>query len=265
MAGGKVHIVMAWNPTARSGAFFDAFTSERSLWNCITVGAFDSPNLEGLELEQLLRLDPAENGPLDQNPYPHLVNRRWVYDQHLAWWHGSEGSSPKWLSRVMAQFPDQTEDALFRMEWLERARPCVLLEPVNEDEGSSLVAGVDVSAGGESETVVYVCECRNEQRRIIRMGAWRGQDTRGHVVNFLNQFRARLSLVMVDAIGPGHHFGLHLRDCRFPVELINVAMPCESKPNLVENDPGRRFVDLKACYYQALASAEFARPTALRR
>ena len=255
MAGGKVHIVMAGNPTIPSGAFFDAFTSERSLWNCITVGAFDSPNLEGLDLEQLLRLDPANNGPLEQNPDPHLVTKRWVYDQHIAWWNGSEVTSPIWQSRVMAQFPDQAEQALFRMAWLERARQRALREPVNEDGGSSLVAGVDVSAGGESETVVYVCECRNEQRRIISMGAWRGQDTRGQVVNFLNQFRTRLSLVLVDAIGTGHHFGLHLRDCRFPVELINVAMPCESKPNLREEDPGRRFVNLKACYYQSLADA----------
>jgi len=73
MAGGKVHIVMAGNPTTPSGAFFDAFTTERGLWNCITIGAFDSPNLSGLELEQLLRLDPAEGGSLDQNPFPYLV------------------------------------------------------------------------------------------------------------------------------------------------------------------------------------------------
>jgi hypothetical protein len=87
------------------------------------------------------------------------------------------------------------------------------------------------------------------------MGAWRGPDTRGQVVNFLNEFRRRLSIVRVDAIGVGHNFGLHLRDCRFPVELVNVAMGCESKPQLGENDPARRFINLKACFYQALADA----------
>ena len=71
--------------------------------------------------------------------------------------------------------------------------------------------------------------------KIIRMGAWRGEDTRGQVVNFLNQFRSRLSIVRVDAIGIGHNFGLHLRDCRFPVEMVNVGMPCESKPQRREN------------------------------
>jgi hypothetical protein len=59
----------------------------------------------------------------------------------------------------------------------------------------------------------------------------------------------------VDAIGIGHNFGLNLRSDRFPVELVNVGMPCESKPQLGENDPSRRFLNLKASYYQALADA----------
>jgi hypothetical protein len=113
---------------------------------------------------------------------------------------------------------------------------------------------VDVG-GGEAETVVYVCECNRDRRRIIGMGVWRGEDTRGPVVNFLNQFRSRPSIVRVDAIGIGHNFGLHLRDCRFPVELVNVSLPCESQPQLGENDPTVRFVNLKACFYQALADA----------
>jgi len=83
----------------------------------------------------------------------------------------------------------------------------------------------------------------------------RGEDTRWQVVNFLNEFRAHLSIVRVDSIGVGHNFALHLRDCRFPVEMINVAMACESSPQLGENDPARRVVNLKACFYQELADA----------
>ncbi len=254
MAGGRVHISMAGNPTVPSGAFFDAFTRERGLWNCITIGAFDSPNLQGLTLEQLLCMDPAEGGPLDQNPVSYLVTKRWVYDQYQSWWHGDEGSSPSWLARVLARFPDQAENALFRMAWLERAKRRALEQPVIDDGSRSLVAGVDVG-GGEAETVAYVCECKRERRRIVRIGAWRGPDTRGQVVNFLNEFRRRLSVVRVDAIGVGHNFGLHLRDCHFPVELVNVAIGCESQPQLGENDPARRFVNLKARFYQALADA----------
>jgi hypothetical protein len=75
-------------------------------------------------------------------------------------------------------------------------------------------------------------------------------------VNFLNEFRSRLSTVRVDSIGIGHGFASHLRvDCRFPVEAINVAMPCESQPSWGENDPSRRFVNVKASMYQAVADA----------
>ena len=254
MAGGDVHIVMAGNPTIPSGAFFDAFTKDRGLWNCSTIDVFDSPNLKGLTLEQLLAMDPAEGGPLDQNPFPYLVTKRWVYDQYHSWWHGSDGSSPQWLSRVLARFPDQAQNALFKMVWLERAKQRALQDPVDDSASAPLVAGVDVG-GGEAETVVYVCEFGSGRRKIIRMGAWRGEDTRGQVVNFLNEFRARLSIVRVDSIGVGYNFALHLRDCRFPIEMINVGMACESKPHLRENDPARRFVNLKACFYQALADA----------
>ncbi len=181
MADGDVRVVMAGNPTIPSGAFYDAFTKERGLWNCFTIDAFASPNLRGLDREQLLRLDPVAGGPLDRNPFPQLVTKRWVYDQHTAWWHGSESSSPNWLSGVLARFPDQAQNALIKLVWLERAKQRALLKPIGDDDTSPLVAGIDVG-GGEAETVAYVCEYNYDRRRIIAMGAWRGEDTRGQVV-----------------------------------------------------------------------------------
>jgi phage terminase large subunit len=253
MAGGVVHIVMAGNPTVPSGAFYDAFTRERGLWNCHTIGVFDTPNLKGLTLEQLLEMDPSEDGSLDHNPIPYLVTKRWVYDQHQTWWHGDEASSPNWMSRVLAEFPAQAEDALFKMIWLERARQRGIETPSNGSPTNlPLFAGVDVG-GGTAETVAYVCEFKEGRLGIVGKGAWIGQDTRGQVVSFLNQFRSRLCQVNVDSIGIGHNFALHLRSERFPVEMVNVSLPCPSKPNLGENDPAKRFVNQKACAYQLLA------------
>jgi phage terminase large subunit len=253
MAGGVVHIVMAGNPTVPSGAFYDAFTKERGLWNCFTISVFDSPNLKGITLEQLLEMDPAEGGQLDQNPIPYLATKRWVYDQRQTWWHGDESSSPHWMSRVLAEFPSQAEDALFKMIWLERARQRAIQTPSNGSPTNlPLFAGVDVG-GGTAETVIYVCEFREGRLGIVAKGAWRGQDTRGQAVRFLSQFRSRLCLVNVDAIGIGYNFALHLQSERFPVAMVNVSLPCESKPNLRENDPAKRFVNLKAYAYQRLA------------
>ena len=254
MAAGKVHIVMAGNPTVPSGAFFDAFSRERALWNCISIDAFDSPNLKGLTLEKLLQVDPAEGGPLDQNPVPYLTTKRWVYDQYSVWWHGDEGSSPNWMSRVRAQFPDQAQNALIKLIWLEHAKEKAVSSPVEDTGSSRLVAGVDVG-GGEAETVVYICGYRPGQLKIVGLGAWRGEDTRGEVVRFLEKYRSRLSAVRVDGIGVGHNFGLHLRDKGFPVELVNVSRACESRPQLADNNPAQRFVNIKAQYYQTLADA----------
>jgi phage terminase large subunit len=251
MAGGKVHVVMAGNPTQPSGAFFDAFNRERALWNCITIDAFDSPNLKGLSLERLLQLDPSVGGPLDQNEIPYLVTKRWVYDQYFSWWHENETGSPNWMARVRAQFPHQAQGALIWLAWLERARERAHKHPV-EDSGARLVAGVDVG-GGEAETVVFVCEVTPQTRKIVDMGAWRAADTRGQVVHFLKRYRGRLAQVRVDSIGIGYNFGMHLRDQGFPVELINVSRACDSKPQLRERDPAQRFVNEKARFYQELA------------
>src|ERR1700730_3478409 len=253
MAGGKVHIVMAGNPTAPWGAFFDAFHRERALWNCIRIDAFDSPNLEGLGLDELLTFDPAKGGPLDENSVPYLVTKRWVYEQYMTWRHGDESSSPSWISRVRGQFPDQAKNALIKLRWLEGARERALRNPV-QDGGGRLLAGVDVG-GGEAETVVYICESRRHQHKIINLGAWRGEDTRGEVVRFLERYRTRLSVVRVDAIGIGYNFGLHLRDRGFNVELINVSLPCPSQPHRGDKDPAIRFANEKARFYQTLADA----------
>jgi hypothetical protein len=153
---------------------------------------------------------------------------------------------------VLARFPDQAQNALIKLSWLERARRRAEIQV--SDDGLRLVAGVDVG-GGEAETVVYVCERKRDLCRIVAMGAWRGEDTRGQVVGFLNRFREHLAVVRVDSIGIGHNFALHLKDQRFRVDMINVALPCESKPHLGVNDPDQRFVNQKALFYQGLADA----------
>lgn len=60
---------MAGNPTLPAGAFLEAFTTGRAGWHTLTISASDSPNLMGLDLKQLLLMDPAMGGPLDDNLY----------------------------------------------------------------------------------------------------------------------------------------------------------------------------------------------------
>src|SRR5258708_21818681 len=55
-AGGDVRVLALANPTIASGPFYDAFSVNRDGWSLFTIGAFDTPNLAGLDLESLLAL-----------------------------------------------------------------------------------------------------------------------------------------------------------------------------------------------------------------
>jgi phage terminase large subunit len=167
------------------------------------------------------------------------------------WWHGDETSSPIWMSRVRGQFPAQTQNALIKLQWLERAKQRAQQKKVQDGNGR-LVAGVDVG-GIDSETVIYLCDMSKTNPKIINLGAWRGEDTRGQAVAFLRPYQGRLASVRVDADGTGHNFGLHLRDQGFPVEMVHVGIPVEERAILQMEDPARRFVNRKAQYYQTLA------------
>ena len=167
-------------------------------------------------------------------------------------WHGDEDSSPSWMARVRGEFPSQAQNSLVKLIWLERAKDRAEKQPV-KDTGERLVAGVDVG-GGEAETVVYLCQ-NTSTKKVLKFGAWRARDTLDEVARFLDPYLQRLTSVRVDAIGIGHNFGLYLQKKGFPVEFVNVAVPCENKPELRENNPSARFTNVKAYCYQNLADA----------
>ena len=143
-AGGDVRVLALGNPTIASGPFYDTLTTNRQGWNGITISAFDTPNLEGITLERLLEMPESE---LDQAPRPYLTSRRWVREKYFEWGHGH----PLWESRVLGNFPAQSEDALISLAWLEQARDrqsTVTTDPIE--------AGVDVA---EAARTKRSCAC----------------------------------------------------------------------------------------------------------
>src|SRR5580704_3676926 len=81
-AGGDVHVLMLGNPVIPSGYFFNAFARGRTIWTTFTISAFDTPNLAGLTMEQLLMKTDEE---LACPPAPYLVTPRWVKERALSW------------------------------------------------------------------------------------------------------------------------------------------------------------------------------------
>ena len=119
LAGANTHLLLLGNPTHPTGYFADCFGRNRTLWSTLQIGAFETPNLQGTTLEELLT--KPESG-LDADPWPFLTPRRWTKEARQQWWNGSAENSPIWMARVMGQFPLASINQLFALSDLERAR-----------------------------------------------------------------------------------------------------------------------------------------------
>ena len=207
-AAGDVRIVKLCNPTVPSGPVFDDFTKLRSTpgHQCITISAFDTPNLAGLTLETLLGLPDDQ---LDIAPFPWLTRRRWVKEMFHKW--GPQ--NPRFQARVMGEFPTQGQWAVFSLAWVERADREPTTDELRRSEGCLIQVGVDVAAGGDDETAA----CARVNGVVLARAAWSEADPRGQLVrwigNLRTQFRQyRLGPVVVDTVGVGHGIALHLAD-----------------------------------------------------
>jgi phage terminase large subunit len=224
-AGGNVRVLALGNPTISSGPFYDAFTSNRESWSLITISAFDTPNLQGITMDSLSKLSEDE---LDQNVRPYLTTRRWVKEKLVEWGAGH----PLWESRVLGNFPQESDDALFSLSWLEQAK-------LREDGDGELCAGVDVAGPGDNETAL----CIRRGPKIVLLRAWVSKDPTGDLLAALQPYKAELTKVNVDTVGIGYYFARHLKDQGLIVNPINVG---ESS-----REP-ERYANLKAEYFWAL-------------
>lgn len=229
-AGGDVRVLALGNPTITSGPFFDAFGPHRAGWATFTIDAFETPNLAGLSLEALLALPEHE---LDTNSRPYLVTRRWVAEKYHEWGE----RSPLWQARVRGQFPDQADDALIALAWLEAAEVREI-EPAATDTWH---AGIDVAGPGEDETVL----CVRCGPTIVHMEAWNQPDPRGEVLAALGPYSGRLASVNVDSIGQGHYFARHLEDNGYEGRVVDVNVGAAT------GDP-EKYLNLKAELYWGL-------------
>src|SRR5262249_45999102 len=140
----------------------------------------------------------------------YLTTRRWVKEKYYEWGPGH----PLWESRVLGNFPSQSEDALLSLAWLEAAK----YREGGGDDGA-FAAGIDVAGPGEDETVL----CVRRGPRIVLLKAWSGDDPRGDVLAALLPFKGRLNKVNVDTVGIGYYMAQPFRDQRLPVQEINVG------------------------------------------
>ena len=221
-AGGNVRMLIQGNPVVPSGYFYDAFTKSRKIWKGITISAFDTPNLmredgSGVLTEQeILDMSPerlAWTHPILPKPSP-LISRSWVKERLILW----GPKHPKYLSRVLGEFPSDDPYSVFPLSWLERAQRDPFESELAKAKNVPVQVGIDVAGPGHDETVLYA----RAGGIVLGMKAWADPDPRGPVLRELSQIKGgkygrKLGKAVVDIIGIGYNFGLHLADNGFDV------------------------------------------------
>jgi len=211
-------LLLIGNPTQLSGEFYNAFRS--SLYHKIHISAFDSPNLKAGKIVR-----------------PYLVTPEWVEEKRIKW--GED--SPMWYSRVLGEFPEQGDDTLIPLAWIEAAQRRWREYMKSEPKGDEPVElGVDVARYGSDSTVIVVRRgiCA-EIARVIR-----GQDTMqvaGAVIDVLRSTGA--AVAKVDVVGLGAGVVDRLKEQKQPVREMNAGEAAYDK---------ERFVNRRAEWYWAL-------------
>ena len=219
-AGGNVRVLEMGNPVIPSGHFYDAFGRSRGIYNTISISAFDTPNFQTsdgrtITEEELLAMSTEE---LQYKPFPSLVTREWVRERLKIW--GSK--HPKYLARVLGEFPSDDPQSVYPLAWIERAnreptegeaREITRLSSLGR---SSVQVGIDVAGAGDDETTLTA----RINGHILERHAWPDPDPRGAVVSILGRLKRNgkypLGQVVVDTVGIGYNFALHLVDQGFP-------------------------------------------------
>jgi hypothetical protein len=161
------------------GSRFAQVCKPGSGWNVVTIPAFDTPNFTGEPVPP----DVAEN----------LVSLGWVEDRRRDWGEGS----PLWVSKVMAEFPDVSDEYLITPGMIKTG---IETHKPGFDRGRY---GVDVARMGTDKSVVY----RNRGGVIRFVESWGMTDTMqstGRIKNILDKHdHLRRPPIVIDIVGLG--------------------------------------------------------------
>lgn len=198
------------NPTNASGVFYDAFHSQRSLYNLITIAASDTPNITA-----------------NRTVRPYLITQSWIDDAVAKF--GPD--SPYVESRVNANFPKGGTDNLIPLAWVEDSASRVdQVSPPGEND--LIEAGVDVARTGTDETCCYL----RRGLDVIAFQSWTGFDLMQSVGRLRNLFDGKhIGKIKVDVIGMGAGIADRLRELGYDVVDVNVSSAStdsEKWPNL---------------------------------
>jgi hypothetical protein len=126
----RARVVAIGNPDDPA-SYFATVCAPGSGWNVISISAFDTPAFTDEEVPEDL--------------YDLLVSQQWVEERKKRW--GMK--SPVYISKVLGEFPDITDDTLLTPRMLREAQLNDIHPAWNEDP----TYGFDISRFGDAESV----------------------------------------------------------------------------------------------------------------
>lgn len=177
---------------------------ERS-WNIIQFGAYDTPNFTG----EVVPVEVATR----------LVQKSWVEARKKEW--GED--DPRFVARVLGQFPDVSDDGLFNMgRVMQSMQAYSTSEP---DEGMPITIGVDVARYGSDSSVVV----SNQGGYIKILGRYQGMNG-PELARKVGELAtaAGASEVRIDGIGVGVSVLDHIEN-HLPPDVAVIAIHGNSK------------------------------------
>lgn len=198
-------LLLIGNPTSPTGMFYEY--SKNPNWNRIHISAFDSPAIT------------------NPQKYPFLVNQKWIEDRAIEW--GT--TSPMYISRVLGEFPVESEETLVPLSWLDAAVKRYETRS-NKDilVSEHIYLGVDVARYGSDKSV-----CASYQpNKILPLKKLQGKDTVA-VKHMVNQealsAASKLVQITVDDTGVGGGVTDNLRAQMMPVIGINFNQKAQNR------------------------------------
>lgn len=201
MTSDNCRLLLIGNPTSSSGTFYN-YNRPDSLAHRLKVSAFDTPNFtaNGIKSEQdLLDLYVVDDyGQMQSTqdvemPAPYLVSPKWVYEFLVE----VGADTPMYQARVLGEHPDQGDDTLIPLKWIEAA---MTDERRDQTPKGAPVYGVDPARFGNDRTAIQ--ERRGDH--VLTPEAFTMQDTMrtaGRVMDKLTN--DPLAHANIDVIGLG--------------------------------------------------------------
>lgn len=204
-------LLLLGNPTSIGGTFYDAFRTPG--WATVAISAFDTPNFTAFGItEDDIREGTWEAKIAGALPNPKLITPAWAADKYRSW----GPSSPAYQARVLGRFPEQAEDALIPLSWIESA----MERWEDAPEGEPVEIGVDVARYGEDKTVIAV----RRGSKVMPLRVYAKESTMETVGRVIAECRAVTpSRIKVDVIGIGAGVVDRLAEQRYPVVGVNVG------------------------------------------